>query len=73
MKRTILLMGIIASFFVLTSCLDNEEFDFVPKAAETDNIYYERGGDKNDSIPSDSTGTVRPPTGGEQGQNPIKP
>lgn len=75
MKKTILVMGIIASIFGLTSCLDNEDVDFVPKVAETSNNgHYGRGGDeRNDSIPSDSTGTVRPPTGGEQGQNPIKP
>lgn len=68
-------MGILISIFTVTSCLDNDDMDFVPKIAETKNSnhYGKDGEEGNDSIPPDSTGTVRPPTGGETGQIPIKP
>lgn len=72
MKRTILVMGIIASIFGLTSCLDNEDMDLVPAATGTNTAYYGKGGDEgNDSIPPPPP--PKPPTGGEVGQNPIKP
>lgn len=73
MKRNILVLGIIVSVFGITSCLDNDDTDFVPKIAETNNSYYGKGG-KNDSIPpEDNDSTTRPPTGGEVGQTPVKP
>lgn len=61
-------MGIILSTFTATSCLDNEDMDFVPKAIETNNPHYGKDGD-NDSIPPPAA----PPTGGQIGQNPVKP
>ncbi len=74
MKRTILVMGIIISIFTVASCLENEDMGFVPTVAETNNsIHYGKDGDENDTIPSDSTGNIRPPTGGEEGQTPVKP
>lgn len=66
-------MGIIVSVFGLTSCLDNEDMDFVPKVAETNNSYYGKGGDSIPPEDDDSIPPPAPPTGGEQGQNPIKP
>lgn len=75
MKRTVLVMGLILSIFTIASCLDNEDLDFVPTVAETNNNnYYSRDGEgDNDTIPTDSTDNPKPPTGGSQGQNPIKP
>ena len=72
MKRIILLMGMLVSIFGLTSCLDNEDMDFVPSANETYHPYHGKDGDEgedNDTIPPPPI----PPTGGQQGQNPVKP
>lgn len=68
-------MGVIISIITVTSCLDNDDMGFVPIVAETNNNahYGKDGDDGNDSIPPDSSGTVRPPTGGEEGQIPVKP
>ncbi len=70
MKRTILLMGIILSVIGVTSCLDNEDPDFIPAIAEKNNSYYGKDGD---SIPSENNDSTDRDTGGEQGQTPIKP
>ncbi len=74
MKRTIFVMGILISIFTITSCLENDDTGFIPTVAETNNSnHYGKDGDDNDSIPPDSTSTPKPPTGGQQGQNPIRP
>lgn len=73
MKKIILLTGIILSTFTATSCLDNEDIDFVPNAVETNNSHYAKDGDDdNDSIPPPPP-PAAPPTGGETGQVPVKP
>ncbi len=72
MKKTILVMGIIASIFGLTSCLDNEDMDLVPAANEHNHSFHGKDGDEgNDSIPPPPP--PAPPTGGETGQIPVKP
>ena len=75
MKRTILVMGTIMSIFTVTSCLENEEMDFVPAAEQESNVsYYGKDGSKDSAdVNMKDSATAKPPTGGQQGQNPVKP
>lgn len=72
-KRIFLVLGILAFTLYLTSCLDDDDNSFVPKIAETNNSYYGKDGDNDSVPPPEDTDTTERDTGGETGQNPIKP
>ncbi len=72
MKRTILVLGIIISIFMVMSCLENDDTGFVPTILQTNvsSPYF-----KGDSIPPEENDSTQlpPDTGGETGQNPVRP
>jgi len=71
-KRIFLVAGMIAFTAYLTSCLDEENETFVPSITETSTSgqYF-----KGDSIPPEENDSTQlpPDTGGETGQNPVRP
>ena len=69
MKKKYLCIGLIISAFCVSSCLENDEDVFTPSIPQQSHSIYGK-----DSIPpKDSIPNGKPETGGEQGQNPIKP
>ena len=70
MKKLFLLMSVLGLMTGFISCLDQEDSGFEPKIAETNNSYFNKGGD---SIPPGDTDSTARDTGGEQGQIPVKP
>lgn len=72
MKRKLFVLVLLFGFIGIHSCLDNEEEDHYPAIAEHNNSYYGKG--ENDSLPPNENDSImRPNTGGETGQNPVKP
>ncbi|HLV24221.1 MAG TPA: hypothetical protein VKY36_05535 [Moheibacter sp.] len=64
----VILLGSIGIY----SCLDSEDSVFYPTVAQTNHAYYGKG-EKDSLPPNDHDSITRPDTGGETGQNPVKP